>query len=66
MTGKPISSALVALVAVTMLVPPTALSAQDTPPTPMSVVDGVFTSEQAERGKKQFQQTCAACHSTAQ
>ena len=66
MTGQPVSSALVALVAVAMVVPPRALSAQDAPPTPASVVDGVFTNDQAERGKKQFQQTCAACHSTAE
>src|SRR5262245_27510315 len=31
-----------------------------------SVADGVFTSDQAERGKKQFQQTCAACHSVSE
>ena len=31
-----------------------------------SVADGVFTSDQADRGKKQFQQTCAACHSVSE
>ena len=48
------------------LAPSARLVAQDVPPTPTSVVDGVFTSDQAERGKKQFQQTCAACHTAAE
>ena len=66
MTGQPVSSALVALVAVAMVVPPRALSAQDAQPTPTSIRDGVFTSDQAERGKRLFQQTCTSCHTTAE
>jgi mono/diheme cytochrome c family protein len=42
------------------------LIAQDTAAATASVAEGVFTSDQAERGKKQFQQTCAACHSVAE
>jgi mono/diheme cytochrome c family protein len=30
-----------------------------------SVLDGVFTSSQASRGRQQFQQTCTSCHSAA-
>jgi polar amino acid transport system substrate-binding protein len=38
--------------------------AQDTPAsTGSSVMDGVFTSSQAARGRQQFQQTCTSCHS---
>jgi mono/diheme cytochrome c family protein len=58
-----VSSALVAMVT---LAPLARLVAQDAPATPTSVVDGVFTNDQAERGKKQFQQTCAACHTAAE
>jgi len=42
------------------------LIAQDAAASTASVADGVFTSDQAERGKKQFQQTCAACHSVSE
>jgi mono/diheme cytochrome c family protein len=65
MTGKR-RAVLSALVAFAMLVPPAAFSAQNAPPTPTSISDGVFTSDQAERGKKLFQQTCTGCHTTAE
>jgi mono/diheme cytochrome c family protein len=43
------------------------LGAQDPPAaTASSVVDGVFTSTQAARGRQQFQQTCTSCHSTSE
>ena len=31
-----------------------------------SVLEGVFTSAQASRGQKQFEQTCTACHTIAE
>jgi len=38
--------------------------AQDTPSaTGGSVLDGVFTSSPASRGRQQFRQTCMSCHS---
>ena len=40
--------------------------AQDAPSTGSSVLDGVFTSSQAARGRQQFQQTCTSCHSTGE
>lgn len=43
------------------------LLAQDTTSsTGSSVLDGVFTSSQASRGRQQFQQTCTACHTAAE
>jgi len=65
MTGKR-RAVLSALVAIAMLVPPAAFSAQDAPPSPTAISDGVFTSDQAERGKRLFQQTCTSCHTTAE
>jgi mono/diheme cytochrome c family protein len=41
--------------------------AQDTPSsTGSSVLDGVFTSSQASRGRQQFLQTCISCHSAGE
>jgi hypothetical protein len=40
--------------------------AQGTPSsTGSSVLDGVFTSSQASRGRQQFSQACTSCHSAA-
>jgi hypothetical protein len=39
----------------------THLVAQDAP-APTTVNDGIFTSDQAERGRKQFQIACESCH----
>lgn len=36
----------------------------DTPPT--SVLDGVFTAEQAASGQEVFQKVCASCHTLAE
>src|SRR5262245_2899643 len=59
-----IPSAAVAAALIAISIPGSvALLAQDNA---TSVADGVFTSDQAERGKKQFQQTCAACHSVSE
>ena len=59
-----IRSAVVAAAFIAISMPGSApLIAQDAA---ASVADGVFTSDQAERGKKQFQQTCAACHSVSE
>jgi mono/diheme cytochrome c family protein len=50
-----------------VLLPVIVLRAQDPPPaTVSSVVDGVFTSTQADRGRQQFQQTCTSCHSPSE
>ena len=41
--------------------------AQVTPSsTGSSVLDGVFTSSQASRGRQRFQQTCTSCHSVGE
>jgi mono/diheme cytochrome c family protein len=41
--------------------------AQDTPPSVgSSVLDGVFTSSQASRGRQQFQLTCTSCHTVGE
>ncbi len=41
--------------------------AQETPSSAgSSVVDGVFTSSQASRGRQQYQQKCMTCHSLDQ
>jgi polar amino acid transport system substrate-binding protein len=41
--------------------------AQDTPSSAgNSVLDGVFTSSQASRGRQQFQLTCTSCHSVGE
>lgn len=35
-------------------------------PPPGSVLDGVFTAAQAERGERTFREACAACHDTGE
>jgi len=39
--------------------------AQGAPSSTGSVLDGVFTSSQASRGRQQFSQACTSCHSAA-
>lgn len=40
---------------------PTAGAAQD-PPAPRSTLDGVYTSEQAARGRETYVRVCSQCH----
>jgi mono/diheme cytochrome c family protein len=58
-------AAVAALVTISIVAPPARVVAQDVAAT-ASVVDGVFTSDQADRGKKEFQQICSACHTVAE
>jgi S-disulfanyl-L-cysteine oxidoreductase SoxD len=45
--------------------PPAPAAAQDIPTAPTSVVDGVYTPEQAKRGEALYGQFCASCHGPA-
>jgi len=38
------------------------LRAQEPPPPPRSVWDGVYTEEQAKRGEALYEKQCSACH----
>lgn len=38
------------------------LSAQTPPPPTRSATEGVYTEEQAERGRATFEQSCTSCH----
>jgi len=42
--------------------PPALAPAQDVPAAPTSVLDGVYTPEQAKRGEALYGQFCASCH----
>ena len=50
-----------ALIVLMGSVAPTVLSAQE-PEQPISVLDSVFTAEQADRGEQTFMKTCIDCH----
>jgi mono/diheme cytochrome c family protein len=52
--------AIVGLAAVATIV--CALRAQEPPPSPRSVWDGVYTEEQAKRGEALYEKQCSACH----
>lgn len=54
-----------ALAAIVAVVPSIPLGAQDVPAS-SSVNAGVFTSDQAERGRKQFQIACESCHNVGE
>jgi len=41
---------------------PGSLRAQEPPPPPRSVWDGVYTEEQAKRGEALYEKQCSACH----
>ncbi len=71
MSREPRPSAFVTialtLVLMTTSSPASRPLAQGTPSSAgSSVVDGVFTSSQASRGRQQFQQKCMTCHSVEQ
>ena len=54
------------LVLITASSPASHPLAQNTPlSSGSSVLDGVFTSSQASRGRQQFSQACTSCHSAA-
>jgi mono/diheme cytochrome c family protein len=66
MGSRPLTVAVaVAIAASVALVPSIVLVAQDVPAS-NSVNAGVFTSDQAERGRKQFQLACESCHNVGE
>ncbi len=54
----------VALVAAGALLLPAALARSEERQAGRSVSDGVYTAQQAGRGRREYRQQCATCHST--
>ena len=54
---------IILLAASVASVPSLPYGIQQTPPT--KIWDGVFTAEQARRGKGEYDQTCSRCHNLA-
>jgi mono/diheme cytochrome c family protein len=62
---KRLAVAFAAFVAV-MAVPAAAQTADSASPPAATILDGIFTAEQAETGRKRFVRDCSTCHAPAQ
>ena len=65
MSGRATRGFLLALVGVLLAVPIDPLRAQDPEAEARSTLDGVYTAEQAERGRQSYMKACTECHALA-